>query len=252
MGQAYKIGAFAALTGVSIRTLHHYDRLGVLKPSARSEAGYRLYAEGDLLRLQQVLTLRYLGFTLAEIGETLDCSDFDLETSLRIQRDVVHQRISSLEQVDAALDALLDHYHTAQTWDWTLVARASSAARDGIAQSEEKMEDYYSKEELNERVSAVAPVVGADEIQAVEGAWPPLLAAIRANDDLDPASPEARALLDQWDTLLERTMRGFAHDPKIAATIAHNYDRNAYAEIEGAPKPDDVAFLKRVREARDA
>ncbi len=252
MDRAYRIGAFAALTGVSIRTLHHYDRLGLLKPSARSEAGYRLYVEADLLRLQQILTLRYLGFTLAAIRETVDRPNFDLETSLRIQRDVVHQRIGALERVDRALNALLDHYQTARTWDWTLVARASSAAREGAAQSEEKMEDYYSKEDLNERVQAVAPVVGKDEIRAVEGAWPPLLAAVRANYGLDPTSPEARALLDQWDALLERTMRGFTHDPKIGATIAHNYNRNAYAEIEGAPNPEDFAFLQRVRDARVA
>ena len=69
MDHFYKVGTFAELTGVSIRTLHHYDRLGLLRPSARSEAGYRFYASRDLLRLQQIVTLRSLGFSLSSIGE---------------------------------------------------------------------------------------------------------------------------------------------------------------------------------------
>ena len=68
----YRIGELAKRTGVSVRTLHHYDRMGLVQPSARSEAGYRLYAPEDLLRLQQVLTLRYFGFKLDEIHTMLE------------------------------------------------------------------------------------------------------------------------------------------------------------------------------------
>src|SRR5579885_3086153 len=110
MGCVYKVGEFAGLTGVSIRTLHHYDRLGLLRPSSRSEAGYRLYTARDLLRLQQIVTLRYLGFSLAAIGEILDRPDFDLEASLRIQGDVIRDRISALERVGQALRELLDRH----------------------------------------------------------------------------------------------------------------------------------------------
>ena len=69
--QRYRVAQFAALTGVSIRTLHHYDSIGLLSPTDRSEAGHRLYSAEDLLTLQQILTLRYLGFELRQIGELL-------------------------------------------------------------------------------------------------------------------------------------------------------------------------------------
>src|SRR5215208_3975928 len=62
MGRYYRVGEVAALTRVSVRTLHHYDRIGLLRPAQHSAGGYRLYGESELLRLQQILTLRYLGF----------------------------------------------------------------------------------------------------------------------------------------------------------------------------------------------
>jgi DNA-binding transcriptional MerR regulator len=75
-----------SLTGVSVRTLHHYDAIGLLHPSKRLESGRRLYSSADLLKLQQILTLRYLGFQLRQVRELLERTDFDVLASLRIQR----------------------------------------------------------------------------------------------------------------------------------------------------------------------
>ena len=76
----------AQLAGVSVRTLHHYDAIGLLVPSARTDAGYRLYGEGDLLRLQQILIGRELGLSLEDIRSSLDEPTFDLEAALTRQR----------------------------------------------------------------------------------------------------------------------------------------------------------------------
>jgi DNA-binding transcriptional MerR regulator len=246
----YKVGTFADLTGVSIRTLHHYDRLGLLRPSARSEAGYRFYASRDLLRLQQIVTLRSLGFSLSSIGEILARPDFDLEASLRIQGDVIRDRISALERVGHALRELLDHHQATGAWDWGLAARASSAAHEELIPQEDKMSDYYAPEELARRMQEAGKNIPPEEIAAVEQEWPVLLAEIRANRDLDTASAQARELADRWAALTERTMRGFQGDPKIGATIAENYRQNRYAHVEGAPTPEDFAFIRRVNEAR--
>jgi MerR family transcriptional regulator, thiopeptide resistance regulator len=66
------VGEVAALAGVTVRTLHHYDRIGLLSPSGRTAAGYRQYAPGDLDRLHQVLLYRELGFPLEEVATLLD------------------------------------------------------------------------------------------------------------------------------------------------------------------------------------
>src|SRR5260370_11673481 len=70
--EALKVGELARRTGLTVRTLHHYDEIGLLKPSLHSEAGYRLYTAADVARLQQVLSLRQLGFALEEVRDCLD------------------------------------------------------------------------------------------------------------------------------------------------------------------------------------
>src|SRR5437016_7975257 len=74
--EALKVGELARRTGLTIRTLHHYDEIGLLKPSLHTEAGHRLYTAGDVARLQQVVSLRQLGFALEEIHACLDRPEF--------------------------------------------------------------------------------------------------------------------------------------------------------------------------------
>ena len=72
LARLYKAQEFAERAGVTVRTLHHYDRLGLLAPSGRTEAGYRLYGDRDLLRLEQILALKFIGFPLPEIRRRCD------------------------------------------------------------------------------------------------------------------------------------------------------------------------------------
>jgi DNA-binding transcriptional MerR regulator len=104
---AYTVGELARHTGVTVRTLHHYDELGLVKPSARSGAGYRLYDDRDLLRLQHALRLRELGFQLHEIAEMLADPDFDRAAALREQRTQLLARRDHLDRLIAAVDAAL-------------------------------------------------------------------------------------------------------------------------------------------------
>src|SRR3712207_4536058 len=127
MRRGYQVGEVAGLTGVSVRTLHHYDRIGLLRPRQRTAAGYRLYGEQDLLRLQQILTLRYLGFPLRRIGELLDRPDFDLVVSLRVQRQALRDRIAELDRISAAIGELADQRLATAEWAWQLGIEESQA-----------------------------------------------------------------------------------------------------------------------------
>lgn len=84
--KTYKAKDVALIAGVSVRTLHDYDEIGLLVPSGRTGAGYRLYDENDLMRLQQILIGRSLGLALEEIRLSLDDDNFDYAQSLRRQR----------------------------------------------------------------------------------------------------------------------------------------------------------------------
>lgn len=101
------VGEVSELAGVSVRTLHHYDEIGLLRPSGRSEAGYRLYGHQDLERLQEILVWRQLGFGLQEIGALLDDPGHDRISALRSQRAQVERELERLGATAVALDAAL-------------------------------------------------------------------------------------------------------------------------------------------------
>jgi DNA-binding transcriptional MerR regulator len=97
------VGEVAALAGVTVRTLHHYDRIGLLSPSGRTAAGYRQYAPADLGRLHQVLLYRELGFPLEEVATLLDDPSADPEAHLRRQHRLLRDR---LERTSAMVEAV--------------------------------------------------------------------------------------------------------------------------------------------------
>src|SRR5580692_525585 len=101
----YKAREFAERAGVTVRTLHHYDRLGLLTPSGRSEAGYRLYAESDLVRLEQIVTLKFFGFPLKQIRELLDRKPLNLLSVLRVQRKIIAEKRRRLDLAIRAIES---------------------------------------------------------------------------------------------------------------------------------------------------
>ncbi len=104
---AYTVGEVARLANVSIRTLHHYDELGLLIPSERSEAGYRLYTDEDLDRLQTVLFFKELGFSLEEIRDLVDDPAFDRREALIVQRDLIAEQALRFEAMLGLIDKTL-------------------------------------------------------------------------------------------------------------------------------------------------
>ena len=97
------VGEVAALAGVTVRTLHHYDRIGLLSPSGRSAAGYRLYAPADLDRLHSVLLYRELGFSLEDVADLLS-GDADPEAHLRRQHRLLRDRLDRTQAMVAAVE----------------------------------------------------------------------------------------------------------------------------------------------------
>jgi MerR family transcriptional regulator, thiopeptide resistance regulator len=104
----WTVGQVAERFGVTVRTLHHYDTIGLLRPSRRSPAGYRLYAEADLIRLQHVVVYRRLGFALSDVVTLLDDPDTDVVAHLRRQREAVAARLDELTDLVVALDRALE------------------------------------------------------------------------------------------------------------------------------------------------
>ena len=102
--KAYTVSQLAKMAGVSVRTIHHYDHVGLLKPSSRTAAGYRLYGEQDLLRLQQILFFKELDFPLSEIRNVLDDPGFDQVKALENHRRLLLKRAERLKRLLKTID----------------------------------------------------------------------------------------------------------------------------------------------------
>ncbi|MFF4578288.1 MerR family transcriptional regulator [Streptomyces sp. NPDC001389] len=104
----YSVGQVAGFAGVTVRTLHHYDEIGLLSPSGRSGAGHRRYDDADLDRLQRILFYRELGFPLDEVAVLLDDPDSDPREHLRRQHALLTERIARLQQMATAVEHAME------------------------------------------------------------------------------------------------------------------------------------------------
>ena len=198
----YRAREFARTSGVTVRTLHHYDRLGLLKPSRYTQAGYRLYSEQDLGRLQQIVTLKFIGLSLKQIKEILNSKSFDLAKALRMQREVISLR---REQMDLALKAIQRAESAmAQTGepDWKTFKKIIEVIN--MQNNMEWTRQYYS-EEAQEEIAKQKATVPPEAIEQAQRDWPVLIKlvedAIAAGEKPDGA--EAQALADRWVTLIQ-------------------------------------------------
>ncbi|MBC2863829.1 MerR family transcriptional regulator [Streptomyces mexicanus] len=105
---SYSVGQVAGFAGVTVRTLHHYDDIGLLVPSERSHAGHRRYNDADLDRLQQILFYRELGFPLDEVAALLDDPDADPREHLRRRHELLTARIEKLQKMAAAVEHAME------------------------------------------------------------------------------------------------------------------------------------------------
>ncbi|MBV9387634.1 MAG: MerR family transcriptional regulator, partial [Chroococcidiopsidaceae cyanobacterium CP_BM_ER_R8_30] len=116
MSTKIKIGELAKQTGISIRTLHYYDEIGLLSPSHRTESGHRLYVEQDIIRLQQVMSLRQLGFSLKEIRECLEnVTAFSLQQVINLHQTRLREQIARLNTLIGRLNAITRELQTTQS-----------------------------------------------------------------------------------------------------------------------------------------
>src|SRR5947208_6219827 len=136
--EALKVGELARRTGLTIRTLHHYDEIGLLKPSLHTESGHRLYAAGDIARLQQIKSLRQLGFSLEQVRDCLDRPDFSPLEVIRLHVARLREQIDLQRKLCERLEALAEHLHS-----------AGEDSADAFLQTIEVMnriENYYTPE----------------------------------------------------------------------------------------------------------
>jgi DNA-binding transcriptional MerR regulator len=149
----HTVGVIAELTGISIRTLHHYDEIGLLEPSGRSAAGYRLYSPDDLRRLQQILFYRELDFDLGSIAEILAEPATTADDHLRRQRGLLTDRITRHQAMVTAIDRELAAHSLGITLSAAerLEVFGNTRLEDNAARAEQRWGDTTTWRQRQER-----------------------------------------------------------------------------------------------------
>jgi MerR family transcriptional regulator, thiopeptide resistance regulator len=233
----FRVQEFARLAGVTVRTLHVYDEAGLLSPSARTASGHRRYRRVDLLRLQQILTLKYLGFSLEEIRALLEAPAYDLRESLRIQKDAVEQRILGLQGVAYALARTLDALEAEQEVEWAQVIAIIRGLRE--ADKSDWQRRYFPPEEwawLQERAAHMTPEL----VRQGTEAWSELYAAFRAHAHLPPEHPDVQRLAERMHRLIAMFTAG---RPEAERGLAALYEDPA--SLPRSYRPEGDAALER-------
>jgi len=225
----YTVKQLSKLAGVSIRTLHYYDEIGLLKPDAYGENGYRYYGESALLRLQQILFFRELDFSLAEIQAILNRPDFDLLHALQVHRKTLRGRIERLERLVHTVDKTIHHLKGE-------AQMSNNEYYEGFSEEKQKEYEQYVRQRWGDDTYESSArrwnALSAAEKKAYGARGDALNRALAASMDKGYQDPEVQALIGKY-----REHLGFFYDVtlEIYEGLGHGYNQH----------PDFIAFYDR-------
>ena len=237
MTDGWKVGELAKRTGVSVRTLHHYDELGLLVPTRRTRTGHRIYGTKEVRRLQQIRSLQQLGLTLDEVRECLDRKGETVSKVLGRHVIRLRERIRAETELLSRLESLERR-----------IASGDRVVAEEFLQIMERMamvEANYTPEQL-EQLKRRAETVGEDRIRAVEREWPELIAAVKREQErgTDPTSDGVLALARRWRDLVREFTGG---DAGITKAVSRLHRDNM--ERDGSSHGMDASVMSYIGEA---
>jgi len=211
----WKVGQLAKRTGISVRTLHHYDQIGLLTPSHRTASGHRLYDRDDVVRLQQIVMLRQLGFALEEIAAALRRADAALPQLIDRHLGRLREQIERERRLCARLERMSE---------WLRAGREVSMDEFLNTIEEMTMFEKYMTEEQLETLRKRGEAVGPERMQQVQEEWPRLIADVRAEMErgTDVHSPRVQELAGRWRSLVNEFSGGDAAIETAVATMYQN------------------------------
>jgi DNA-binding transcriptional MerR regulator len=255
----YTTGQLAEKAFVTIRTLRYYDKVGLLKPSHHSDGGHRLYTNEDLLRLEQILGLKFLGFSLTEIKRFLETPK-SLTESLSMQKEImkdkkerIEQAIDAIEEVERVLqddqpdwESVLNRlrmirFERDEEW-WEKYYDTSSQIAQG-PKGQGWMEQTYTEEQWK-RLQELHPGYTEEQARADSLKWKELIIRLKClvAEGQDPADPEAQDLARRWWELIQAFTKG---DEGILQSLSQGIKDSPY------PRPyteEEEAFINRALE----
>ena len=192
----HTVGHLARATGLTVRTLHHWDEIGLLRPAERSGAGHRRYSAADVQRLYRIVALRRLGLSLEDVSGALAAEGPDLRAAVEGHLARVEAQLAAQRELRRRLVGILDAFD-----------RLDGPSTDQIIDAIEVMtmsERYYTPEQ-REQLATRAEALGEDRLREYEREWAELIAAFERERvaGTDPADPRLRPLAEKWRELIQ-------------------------------------------------
>ena len=240
--ERWRIGELAAATGLTVRTLHHYDDIGLLVPTERSNAGHRLYTEDDVRRLYLIVTLRDLGMPLGSIAEHL-AGEFDARSAVAAHLDRLERHLAHQHRLLARVKAVSEE----------LSGNEQPSADDLVKIMEviSMHEKYFDADQL-EQLEERRGLLGQDAIEASQREWADLIAAVQAERlrGTDPGDDRMQALARKWQGLIEQFTGG---DPAIMQSLKTMYETEGPEKASrGMVDPELMEYMGRAIEIAGA
>ncbi|HEX2908830.1 MAG TPA: MerR family transcriptional regulator [Phototrophicaceae bacterium] len=236
----YTVKQLSVLAGVSVRTLHYYDEIGLLTPAQVGANSYRYYDDAALLRLQQILFYREIGLELMQIKAILDSPDFDVVTALRSHRAVLVEKTNRLRHLVSTVDRTIMHLIEGGDMSKKQLFQGFDAEKQKQYEREARLQ--WGPDKVNESVKRWNNYTPAQQ-QAVqeEGGqiYLDLTAALKAG--IAPQSAEVQAILERWHHHLR-----YFYEPtlEILRGLGDAYNTPDFAEFFQRFHPDLPAYLQ--------
>jgi MerR family transcriptional regulator, thiopeptide resistance regulator len=196
----YTVRQLANVAGVSVRTLHHYDHIGLLKPSSYAPNGYRHYGEREAVLLQQILFFRELGFSLKEIGAILSRPDFDVRLALESHRTMLRKKAGHIAVLLETVDKTIKHLEGER--DMKINEYYEGLSDDQIEEYRKEARQRWGADVVNESESRVMQM-GKDGFAAQQTRGEAIFKAMAGLLPKGPASPEVQEQVRLWRDWLE-------------------------------------------------
>lgn len=223
-----KVGELAKRSGLTVRTLHHYDSIGLVKPSARSDAGYRLYNRDDIARLHQVQALQRLGLSLAEIGAALASPHSQLPQIIAQQLQMLDRQLEQATRLRKRLEHLqtqLLRGDEPELADWLKTLELMSM-----------YDKYFTPEELKR----LPP--NFDNV-SLNAEWTELVKTVRELMDSHTQTddPRARDVAQRW---FEQVQRDVVSDPRLLAKLSDMYLKEPMLQTQTGITPEVIHYIQ--------
>ncbi|OLR91029.1 MerR family transcriptional regulator [Actinokineospora bangkokensis] len=221
----WSVGALAKAAGLTVRTLHHYDEIGLVTPSERTAAGHRRYTPEDVRLLYRVRALRSLGLPLGDIAATL--------TDPVTLQEVLERQLAHLEAEAERLGVLRER----------VKSLLDGAGTPRLLETMQMIEQYYTPEQLDWLARRRAEL-GEERIAAAEAAWPPLIERLTRHqrEGTPVTDPEVQRLAAQWSELLHAFHGG---DEGIMRASQRLHEESTCEDGAAADKPALFDYVQR-------